>query len=126
MVRIVSARIDTGPIFARFDHDDQMSVVRIEIVIVFEKVKLRIAGLLRFQHDFHLNARLGDEPSSFLDHRVQFNTLGLHRWNSIGWMTQNGDTRMNSLFPCHKVSVIFPMDKMVRTHHRPVAAEVLE
>ena len=69
--------IEVRPIFARFDHDDQVSIIRIEIMIVFEKVELRIVRLFRFQHDFHLNARNGDEIRRFLDHRVQFDRLGL-------------------------------------------------
>ena len=112
--------VDIRSIFARLYHDDQMTIVRIEIMVVFEKIELTIARLFRLHHDFHLKTGGGNEVRRLFDHRVQFDGLGLERETFTRWRR----TTRYSQYPFHREVVISRMDKRVhiRHHHRQVVA----
>lgn len=64
-------------VLAGLDHADHMFVVRIQLVVKMQEVKLWVAGLLCLQHDLHLNPVLSDEAGCLLNASILLYTRRL-------------------------------------------------
>lgn len=54
-----------------------MFVVRVEVVLKVEELKLWIVGLFRLNHDLHLTAMGADKLGRLLNQRIEFSALRL-------------------------------------------------
>ena len=71
-----------GSILSLLDDLDQVLVVQVEWVLKVHELKLHIFGLLRLDHDLHLDAMLCNEHCCLLNACVLFQRLGLNKYKN--------------------------------------------